>query len=151
MPERLTVEQGRALLAGGAPRPAKIRPKVAWRCSLCGAALPQPDGRPCGGCGSRVKPLRFPSKTEAARYDVLRQSLKAGLITDLELQPSYRLAVQGIELGWCRLDFRYRDLQTGAIVVEDAKGRAGETPISAWKRRHLAAQYGVKVMLTGDP
>jgi len=150
--ETLTLEEGRRLLQSGNPQRTPVRAKRAYRCPDCGATRPESEvatAFPCRACKSKAKPLHFPSKTEAKRYDDLRLMQQAGEIRDLELQPSYRLSAGGVELGWCRLDFRYRDHKTGKVVVEDAKGRAGDTPISRWKRRHVEAEHKVLVILVG--
>lgn len=104
-----------------------------------------------------VDGIRFDSKREAARYQELKLLEKAGEIEALELQPAFELCapsttgrVSGAgrtppRVGVYRGDFRFRDVRTGAWVVEDSKGI--ETPLSKWKRRHVAAQYGIQVRL----
>lgn len=92
--------------------------------------------------------IRFASKAEARRYQELLLLQRAGQIRDLELQPRYRLHVNGWKLGEYRGDFRYRN-SDGETVTEDTKGM--DTPMSRWKRKHVMAEYGVDVLLTRAP
>lgn len=85
---------------------------------------------------------RFDSKAEGARYWELRQMEQAGEIANLECQPKYVLTVQGVKIGAYVADFRYA-LPDGTVVVEDVKGV--RTAIYRWKKRHMAAQYGIDV------
>lgn len=104
--------------------------------------------------------IHFPSKAEAKRYGELMLEQKAGLISDLKLQPQYILhaaqinAVYGrgcstaihaiplVKIGAYRGDFGYK--RDGKYIVEDVKGGA-DTPLSAWKRKHVEAEHGVKI------
>lgn len=73
----------------------------------------------------------FASKAEMNRYCLLLALQKAGRIADLELQPEFML-IPGFkhpEHGTFRAlryrgDFRYREVASGAVVVEDVKGYA---------------------------
>lgn len=87
--------------------------------------------------------IRFASKAEARRYQELLVLQRAGEIRELELQPRYRLHVNGWKLGEYRADFRYRT-RDGETVVEDVKGML--TPMYRWKKKHVAAEYGVDVV-----
>jgi hypothetical protein len=87
--------------------------------------------------------IRFASKAEAKRYQELKLAQSVGAISDLELQPRYRLHVNGWKLGEYRGDFRYRNSE-GQTVVEDVKGML--TPMYRWKKKHVAAEYGVDVV-----
>lgn len=81
---------------------------------------------------------KFDSKREAARYGELRLLEKAGEIRNLELHPRWPLAQSGIEVkirskGFpngkqCKYtaDFKYLDLRTNELVVEDVKGMVTE-------------------------
>lgn len=86
---------------------------------------------------------RFASKAEARRYGVLRLMERSGEIRGLELQPRYSLHVNGWKLGEYRADFRYVT-SDGETVVEDVKGVL--TPMYRWKKKHVAAEYGVDVV-----
>jgi hypothetical protein len=109
-----------------------------------------------------VDGIRFHSKKEARRYKELKLLEKAGEIWDLKLQPAFPLMVpstsgqlmraakaitQGgmFRIGEYRGDFKYYDRSAAPYVVEDVKGY--DTPLSKWKRRHVAAQYGIEVRI----
>lgn len=64
--------------------------------------------------------VRFASQREGRRYSELYLMWKAGLITDLRLQPSYLLEVNGQPIAAYVADFKY--IRDGVEVVEDAKG-----------------------------
>ncbi len=101
-----------------------------------------------------VDNVRFDSRREAARYGDLKLLLRAKKIADLELQPAFPLdapvisQATGEVLGLCRVgeyraDFRYRDLVTREVIVEDAKGV--RTAMYSWKKRHVQMQYGIVI------
>lgn len=129
-PERMTAAEYQAMAAGG-----KSHKYSAERTQL--------DG------------IWFDSKKEANRYSVLRIQEKAGLIKSLELQPKYAVTCGGVPVKirstknpngrqvFVKLDFRYFDILSGCIVVEDAKGM--DTPISRLKRALVEAEHGVQV------
>lgn len=97
--------------------------------------------------------IRFASLKEMRRYQELSllQCVKA--IADLECQPKFPLAVVEIyRTGWpIRLntvahyvaDFRYTDLKTGEIIVEDTKGFRTET--YKLKKKLVEAIQGIHV------
>lgn len=87
--------------------------------------------------------VRFDSKREAARYVELKALAKAGLISDLELQPRFPLTVNGVKCGAYVADFRYRDGE-GREVVEDVKGV--RTPFYILKSKLVRALHGVEVV-----
>lgn len=68
--------------------------------------------------------IKFDSKREAGRYQVLKLLESDGKITDLELQPKYELVPKQADERSVvyRADFRYIDAESGRIVVEDVKG-----------------------------
>lgn len=111
-----------------------------------------------------VDGVRFASKAEARRYRELKLLVKAGEIEDLELQPRFPLharsstgqvgeAIKAIagtrntKVGEYRGDFAYLDCRRGRIV-EDVKGM--DIPLSKWKRKHVALQYGITVEIVKD-
>lgn len=93
-----------------------------------------------------VDGVSFHSEGEAKRWMELQWLAKAGEITDLERQRRFELSVNGIVLGSYIADFCYR--RGGAFVVEDFKGVA--TPLYRWKRKHMAAQYGIQIEEVGQ-
>jgi len=102
---------------------------------------------PAGKLARTVDGICFDSKAEAKRYGQLKLLLKAGEIRDLETHPRYVLFAEGgaRPVGIYEADFRYDGVSDGRSVVEDVKGV--DTPLSRWKRRHVEAQYGVKVQV----
>jgi hypothetical protein len=91
----------------------------------------------------------FDSLAEARRYSVLKLRQQAGEITNLELQPAFPLhAPGGQKVGLYKADFRYTDTTTGQVVVEDVKGgKATETQLFRWKRKHLEAEHGIRLQI----
>lgn len=83
----------------------------------------------------------FASGREATRYCQLLLMQKAKLIGDLELQPRYRLEVNGVKVCDYVADFRYRE--GGGVVVEDAKGF--RTPEYRIKKKLMLALLGIEV------
>lgn len=76
-----------------------------------------------------VDGIKFDSKAESVRYRELRLLLQSGAIRDLELQPVFVLLkpYKRPDGTHCRgvryiADFRYLDLRTNRIMVEDVKG-----------------------------
>lgn len=91
----------------------------------------------------------FDSKAEALRYSVLKIRQDLGQIKDLELQPAYTLhALGGSKVGTYKADFRYTLVATGEPIVEDVKGgKATQTEMFRWKKRHMKAEYGIEVQV----
>lgn len=75
--------------------------------------------------------IKFASRAEAARYQVLKLAEKSGRIQKLELQPRFVLVpkceTQGHKqrAAYYQADFKY--LEDGKPVVEDVKGYPTET------------------------
>lgn len=102
-----------------------------------------PDG--CNGTEFQ----HFPSKAEARAYASLVLRNRLGQISDLKLQVPYKLHAVGpdgrkVNIGKYVADFTY--LENGALCVVDVKGNA-DTHLSALKRRHVEAEYGIKVAI----
>ena len=104
---------------------------------------------------------RFDSKREAKRYQELLLLGRAGVIRNLELQPTfplwgYRVDEAGISyrcVGTYRADFRYEehvDRTPSTVgwrdVVEDVKGV--RTAVYRLKKRMMDAQYGIQIRET---
>jgi hypothetical protein len=64
--------------------------------------------------------IKFDSKKEARRYGELLLLARAGKITNLSLQPSFILSVDGIKICTYVGDFKYTE--NGQFIVEDVKG-----------------------------
>lgn len=85
---------------------------------------------------------RFASLRERDAYFDLKMRLRAGDITDLELQPRYPLVVNGIAVATYVADFRFRE-RDGQLKVLDAKGV--KTAVYRIKRKLMQAVHGVTV------
>lgn len=81
------------------------------------------------------------SKREASRLSALRLLEKAGAIRNLEIQPKFPIAVNGIHCFNYVADFAY--FEGNARIVEDAKGF--KTPVYRLKKRIVEAYYGIKI------
>lgn len=99
-----------------------------------------------------VDGIRFASKAEAKRYGELKLLAEQGEITLLTLQPSYPCAVLtpagDLEIiGVYKADFSYFDVRRQRRTVEDVKGM--RTPGYLWKKKHVEAQYGIRITEIG--
>lgn len=90
--------------------------------------------------------ITFDSKAEARRYADLKLMERADLIQGLELQPSFELLPSFRDKTGkshraivYRADFRYIEVATGEIIVEDVKGM--ETREFKMKRKMLLSRY----------
>ena len=97
-----------------------------------------------GAIKTTVDGIKFDSKKEAARYQVLKLMEKSGDIFDLVLQPKFDLIVNGTKIGFYKADFQYTN--AFAVVVEDVKGM--KTPIYNLKKKMIKAIYGFDIFET---
>ena len=88
--------------------------------------------------------IAFDSKGEAQRYAMLKLEQRAGLISDLELQPEFEFKINGEKICKYKADFRY--VRDGETVVEDFKGM--KTPLYRIKAKMFRATYGFAVTET---
>lgn len=88
--------------------------------------------------------IQFDSIKELRRYQELILLEHAGHIRDLELQPRYNLVVNGQRIGYYKADFRYCDVATGNLVVEDVKGV--RTAVYRLKKKLVKALYGIEIV-----
>jgi len=86
----------------------------------------------------------FDSLREARRYRDLKLLERAGRIHSLRLQVPFDLEVAGETIGKYVADFTYQE--GDQEIVEDSKGFA--TPLYRWKKRHVEAQYKIKIKET---
>ncbi len=121
--------------------------KRVWVCENCGGWH---HNKPALGCEHVPCDcstfIHFPSRAEAKRYANLRLQESQGMIHDLALQPRFPLYVTTPsgdmdKIGEYRADFAYFN-KRGQRIIEDVKGNA-DTHMSAWKRKHCQAQYGL--------
>jgi hypothetical protein len=92
---------------------------------------------------TEIDGITFASRKEARRYSELRLLERAKAISGLELQPVYRLEVNGTLICKYLPDFRY--IQDGKLVVEDVKSDPTKTPVYRIKKKLLAALFGIDV------
>lgn len=104
-----------------------------------------------------VDNIRFASAREANRYRELNILLRCNLISDLKLQPPFKLGTDAAPVlirskrypngrrATYYADFSYFDLRTRLPVIEDSKGY--DTPVSRLKRAIVEAQYLIKIVL----
>lgn len=85
----------------------------------------------------------FASKKESLRYGELKLLEKAGLIHDLQLQPRFRIEVNGQKICVYVADFAY--MEHGKQVIEDVKSSATKTFVYKLKKKLLRAVYGIEI------
>lgn len=89
---------------------------------------------------------KFDSKAEAARYRVLKDMERVGIISGLRMQVPYPLRVRGELITTYVADFVYCD-NGGSVIVEDVKGfRTREFII---KKKLMKAVNGIDILETG--
>lgn len=99
-----------------------------------------PEGKQARTSGGRL----FDSLAEKTRYHTLLWRVKAGEITDLELQKKYELVVGDVIITSYVADFVY--IEKGVTVVEDCKGFA--TPEYKIKKNLMLGIYGIAIKET---
>ena len=93
---------------------------------------------------------KFDSKKESQRYIVLYARLKAGLISDLELQKKFSLDVNEVHICNYMADFVYKDKE-GSIIVEDVKSDiTAAKDIYRVKKRLMKAIYDIDIVNIHD-
>jgi len=91
-----------------------------------------------------VDNIEFHSKKEARRYGELKILESQGKIRELVLQPPYPCKVNGHVVTTYKADFRYYDVLTGRVVVEDTKGfRTAEFIL---KKKLVEALYNIQII-----
>ncbi len=88
-----------------------------------------------------VDGITFDSKREADRYVERKLELRAGAISELELQKRFSLDVNGIHICNYDADFVYK--RNGIQVVEDAKGKP--TDVYLIKRKLMLAVHDIEI------
>ena len=127
-------------------RPSKYRAIAAYRCETCGADPSSPTK--CIACGSDCV-IRFDSRAEARRWDLLRFSQNVGQISELDRQVPFSISVhrpdgQPVTISTWRADFVYLD-ETGNKVVEDVKSGPTKTATYRLKKKAVEAIYGIEI------
>ncbi len=103
-----------------------------------------------------VNGLRFDSQREAQRYAELTLLVSAGEIVDLEIHPGFPLMVAELHtddpptvfhcIGHYHADFRYRNVRTGNIIVEDVKSKPTKTEAYRLRKKFIEAQHGIVIV-----
>lgn len=103
----------------------------------------------------RVDGILFDSKREAARYQELKLLVAASVIDELEVHPGFALIVPDLTkeappwalytIGMFHADFRYRNLRTGLMVVEDVKSPPTKTTAYKLRKKFVEAQYQITI------
>jgi len=96
-----------------------------------------------GAVPTIVDNVRFASKREATHYGYLKILEQRGKIRDLELQPRYRLEVNGELICTYVADFKYFDVAWNAVMIEDCKGF--KTPAYILKKKLMKAIHGIEI------
>ena len=93
-----------------------------------------------------VDGIKFDSKKESKRYEQLKILKKAGLIKDLELQPTFVLQPayknnkgEKVRAITYKADFIYFDVHLDKYIVEDVKGY--KTDVYKLKKKIFEYQY----------
>jgi len=86
----------------------------------------------------------FASKKEMKRYAELKLLQRAGEVSDLELQPEFRVSINGNHYCTYTADFAYT--QKDERIVEELKS-TGTAKDAAYRLRKKAAElfYGIKI------
>ena len=90
--------------------------------------------------------IGFDSQKEANRYQELLLLERAGCIRSIELQPRYDLIVNEQKCGFYRGDFRYKEVATDSVILEDVKSPATKTAVYQLKKKLVKALYGVEII-----
>ena len=123
---------------------------------LSGAAAPAPLAKGSQGktkYGSQKAErgtIRFDSQKEARRYDELMVMLRAGIISDLRLEPQFTLQESYITETGERIravrytaDFSYKF--GGKLVVEDVKSKPTRTKEYLRNRKFMRSKFGTDI------
>ena len=94
--------------------------------------------------------IRFDSQKEARRYDELVVMLRAGIISDLRLQPQFTLQESYVTETGERIrairytaDFSYRF--GGKLVVEDVKSAPTRTKEYLRNKKFMRSKFGIDI------
>ena len=97
--------------------------------------------------------ITFDSKAESRRYSELKLLERVGDIKDLELQPQFQIAINGVKVCTYKSDFQYfekltqTDDETAWVnIVEDVKGM--KTPVYRLKKKLMKAVHNIEIRET---
>lgn len=109
-------------------------------------ALAETKRRKYGNVKTTVDGIEFDSVAEARRYRELLWLQNEGAIAELERQPRYPLVVNGVTVSRFTGDFRYLDMGTGQVVVEDVKSGPTRTRAYVMRRKLVKALYDIDIV-----
>ena len=95
---------------------------------------------------TEIDGYKFASKMEGRRYLELKLMQQQGEISNLSLQPRFRLEINGVKICDYIADFRYTPTDTDQEVIEDVKGAI--TPVYRVKRNLMKAIHGIEILET---
>ena len=123
---------------------------------LSGAAAPAPLRKGSQGnakyhnAPTERAGIRFDGRKEARRYDELMVMLRAGIISDLRLQPQFTLQESYVTETGERIrairytaDFSYKF--GGKLVVEDVKSKPTRTKEYLRNRKFMRSKFGIEI------
>lgn len=93
---------------------------------------------------TEIDGILFASRKEANRYSELKILERAGKITDLCLQVSFPLIIEGVKIATYICDFAYTE--NNQVIVEDCKGM--KTATYKIKAKLMWALYRIKIFET---
>ena len=90
--------------------------------------------------------ITFASKKEMMRYATLKLMERAGFISELQLQPEFKVFIHGKHFTTYTADFSYLEVAQARFVIEDVKS-SGTNKDAAYRLRKKAAElhYGITV------
>jgi hypothetical protein len=92
-----------------------------------------------------VDGITFDSTKESKRYHELKLLERAGVITQLELQPRLDLVVNGQKICFYRGDFGY--YENGIKKIEDVKSAfTAKMPVYRLKKKLVKAIHGIDII-----
>lgn len=91
--------------------------------------------------------IRWDSKAERQRYEVLKWLQTLGEISHLERQPRFNIIMKRVQCGFYKADFAY--IKNGERVYEDVKCKATMTSVYRLKKKLVEAQYKVVITEVG--
>lgn len=88
-----------------------------------------------------VDGIEFDSRKEARRYKELKLLEHSGKISDLQMQVTFTIEINGEKICDYRCDFQY--CENGVLIVEDAKGY--RTRIYKMKKKLMKACHDIDI------
>lgn len=106
--------------------------------------MPRKRRNKYGNVRTEVDGIKFHSRKEATRYQVLAEEARLGLIMDLRLQVPFKLEFGGVLICKYIADFVYT--RDGQVVIEDVKGRV--TDVYKLKKKMMKIILGIEILET---